>query len=87
MTTTPRQHPSWLLKIIEAKRRAFDALSDEEKAAALNVQKERRQRVRAKRAASLSVRVTFDERALTAAAVAFAMGEIDKAELLRRITH
>ena len=55
MTTTPRQHPSWLLKIIEAKRRAFDALSDEEKAAALNVQKERRQRVRAKRAASLSL--------------------------------
>src|ERR1700722_10671580 len=46
MTTTPRQHPSWLLKIIEAKRRAFDALSDEEKAAALNVQKERRQRAR-----------------------------------------
>jgi hypothetical protein len=31
-------------------------------------------------------RVTLDERALTAAAVAFAMGEIDKAELLRRIT-
>jgi hypothetical protein len=87
MTTTTRQHPSWLLKIIEAKRRAFDALSDEEKAAALDVQKERRQRVRAKRAASLSVRVTLDERALTAAAVAFAMGEIDKAELLRRITH
>ena len=55
MTTTPRQHPSWLLKIIEAKRRAFDALSDEEKAAALDVQKERRQRVRAKRAASLSL--------------------------------
>ena len=84
---TTRQHPSWLLKIIEAKRRAFDALSDEEKAAALDVQKERRQRVRAKRAASLSVRVTLDERALTAAAVAFAMGEIDKAELVRRITH
>jgi hypothetical protein len=55
MTTTPRQHPFWLLKIIEAKRRAFDALSDEEKAAALDVQKERRQRVRAKRAASLSL--------------------------------
>jgi hypothetical protein len=54
MTTTPRQHPSWLLKIIEAKRR-FDALSDAEKAAALDVQKERRQRVRAKRAASLSL--------------------------------
>jgi hypothetical protein len=31
-------------------------------------------------------RVTLDEGALTAAAVAFAMGEIDKAELLRRIT-
>ena len=31
-------------------------------------------------------RVTLDERALTAAAVAFAMGEIDKAGLLRRIT-
>ena len=31
-------------------------------------------------------RVTLDERALTAAAVAFAMGEIDRAELLRRIT-
>ena len=55
MTTTPRQHPSWLLKIIEAKRRAFDALSDAEKAAALDVQKEPRQRVRAKRAASLSL--------------------------------
>jgi hypothetical protein len=54
-TTAPRQHPGWLLKIIEAKRRAFDALSDEEKAAALDVQKERRQRVRAKRAASLSL--------------------------------
>jgi hypothetical protein len=34
-----------------------------------------------------AIRVTLDERALTAAAVAFAMGEIDKAELLRRITH
>jgi hypothetical protein len=55
MTTTPRQHPSWLLKISEAKRRAFDALSDEEKAAALNVQKGPRQRVRAKRATSLSL--------------------------------
>jgi hypothetical protein len=55
MTTTPRQHPSWLLKIIEAKRRAFDALSDAEKAAALDVQKERRQRVCAKRDASLSL--------------------------------
>ena len=50
-----RQHPGWLLKIIEAKRRAFDALSDAEKAEALDVQKERRQRVRAKRAASLSL--------------------------------
>ena len=34
---------------------AFDALSDEEKAAALDVQKERPQRVRAKRAVSLSL--------------------------------
>lgn len=50
-----RQHPGWLFKIIEAKRRAFDALSDAEKAEALDVQKERRQRVRAKRAASLSL--------------------------------
>jgi hypothetical protein len=31
-------------------------------------------------------RVTLDERALTAAAVAFAMGEIDRNELLKRIT-
>ena len=54
MTTTPRQHPSWLLKIIEAKRRAFDALSDEEKAAALDVQKERR-RARARQARRLAV--------------------------------
>jgi hypothetical protein len=50
-----RQHPAWLVKIIEAKRRAFDSLSDAEKAEALDVQKERRQRVRAKRAASLSL--------------------------------
>ena len=47
--------PSWLLKIIAAKRRAFDALSDAEKAEALDVQRERRQRVRARRAASLSL--------------------------------
>ena len=57
MTAPPheRKHPSWLLKIIEAKRRAFDALSDEEKAAALDTQKERRQRARARRAQSLSL--------------------------------
>lgn len=57
MTAPPheRKYPSWLLKIIEAKRRAFDALSDEEKAAALDTQKERRQRARTRRAQSLSL--------------------------------
>jgi hypothetical protein len=57
MTAPPheRKHPSWLLKIIEAKRRAFDALSDEEKAAALDTQKERRQRACTMRAQSLSL--------------------------------
>ena len=57
MTAPPheRKYPSWLLTIIEAKRRAFDALSDEEKAAALDMQKERRQRARTRRAQSLSL--------------------------------
>ena len=56
MTAPPheRKHPSWLLKIIEAKRRAFDALSDEEKAAALDAQKERRQRARKARPISVA---------------------------------
>jgi hypothetical protein len=50
-----RQQPEWLLKIVAAKRAAFDALSDEERAAAQEAQRERRLRMRARRSASLAL--------------------------------
>jgi hypothetical protein len=50
-----RQRPEWLLKIVAAKRAAFDALSAEEKAAAAEVQRESRVRTRTRRSASLAL--------------------------------
>jgi hypothetical protein len=54
-TRKARELPGWLRKIVAAKRAAYDALSDAEKAEAAEGQRLCRERVRARRAASLAL--------------------------------
>jgi len=51
----PRQFPSWLTKLAAAKRAALEALSAEERTEAAEDLKGRRERIKARRAASLAL--------------------------------
>jgi hypothetical protein len=55
MTARPRELPGWLRKVVAAKSAAYDALSDAEKAEAVEDQRLCRERVRMRRAVSLAL--------------------------------